>query len=57
MYLYSKTEDFIFKKDKEANNLEQKHRQHLMYRNLMKKQSVFKKDSKFDALKRKLGGT
>ena len=50
MYLYNKTQNFIIQKNKEANKLIQRP---TVYR---KPTAVFKKDTRFDAMKRKLGG-
>ena len=51
MYLYNKTENFIIQKNKEANKLTQRPQ---VYR---KPTPVFKKDTKFDALRTKLRRT
>ena len=55
MYLYNKTSNFIYQKDYEAKNLD---RGHLVIQKnkIARNQQPFKKDTKFDALKRKLGG-
>ena len=54
MYLYNKTDNFIYQKDKEAKQLEQKH---LAFQRRWneRKNPVIKKDKRFNALKRKLG--
>ena len=55
MYLYNKTDNFIYQKDKEAKQLEQKHLAfHRRWNE--RKNPVIKKDKRFNALKRKLGG-
>jgi len=51
MYLYNKTENFIIQKNKEADKLTQRPQ---VYR---KPAPVFKKDTKFDALRTKLRRT
>ena len=55
MYLYNKTDNFIYQKDKELKEL---NREHLAFRERWekKKNPVIKKDTRFDSLKRKLGG-
>ena len=55
MYLYNKTSNFIYQKDYEAKNLD---RGYLVIQKnkIARNQQPFKKDTKFDALKRKLGG-
>ena len=55
MYLYNKTSNLIYQKDKEAKQLEQKHLAFHRQRN-ERKNPVIKKDKRFNALKRKLGG-
>ncbi len=55
LYLYNKTENFIYNKDREIKELNQKHlafQRHWEAR----KNPVVKKDARFNALKRKLGG-
>ena len=54
MYLYSKTDNFIFKKDKEIKELNQKHLAFHRRWNERKNPTI-KKDKRFDTLKRKLG--
>ena len=57
IYLYNKTDNFIIKKDKEAIQLKQKHlAQHRFWNQRSGGSVTIKKDRKFDALKRKLGG-
>jgi len=55
MYLYNKTDNFIYQKDTEAKKLEQ---EYLAYRRQWsaKRTPTIKKDTKFDGLRRKLGG-
>jgi len=54
MYLYNKTDNFIYQKDKEIKEL---NREHLAFhkRWSARKNPVIKKDTRFDSLKRKLG--
>ena len=55
MYLYNKTSNLIYQKDKEAKQLEQKHLAfHRRWNE--RKNPIIKKDTRFNALKRKLGG-
>ena len=54
MYLYNKTDNFIYQKDKEIKEL---NREHLAFHKRWnaRKNPVIKKDTRFDSLKRKLG--
>ena len=55
MYHYNKTDNFIYQKDREAKKLE---RDYLVHRKQWsaKRTPTIKKDTKFDGLRRKLGG-
>ena len=54
MYLYNKTDNFIYKKDKEIKELNEK--QIAFYKRWnARKNHTIKKDTRFDSLKRKLG--
>ena len=54
MYLYNKTDNFIYKKDKEIKELNEK--QIAFYKRWnARKNPTIKKDTRFDSLKRKLG--
>ena len=55
MYLYNKTDNLIIKKDKEAKEIERKHLAYYRLWNARNNPTI-KKDTKFNALKRKLGG-
>jgi len=54
MYLYNKTDNFIYKKDKEIKELNEKQIAFYKHWNARKNPTI-KKDTRFDSLKRKLG--
>ena len=57
IYLYNKTDNFIFKKDKEAKAIKERHLALHRYWNQRSGGSItIKKDKTFSELKRKLGG-
>tara|TARA_Y100001938_G_C7979068_1_gene373407 strand:- start:126 stop:350 length:225 start_codon:yes stop_codon:yes gene_type:complete len=54
IYLFNKTDNFIYKKDKEIKELNQKHL--AFHRRWDARKNPIKKDTRFDDMKRKLGG-